>query len=117
YTLMRGSGNIVSRYTLVTELVKAGKAKPMALHVSLSSSPIYRQLDRGVFALRGAALNPASLRDAQGTVGGEASKSVRISERDQDGCHHLVFELTEYMVRTRFWEVPRALADLITEDG
>src|SRR5690606_18976297 len=43
YTLMRGSGNIVSRYTLVTELVKAGKAKPMALHVSLSSSPIYRQ--------------------------------------------------------------------------
>lgn len=117
YNLMRDNGNIVSRHTLVTELVKAGKVKPMALHVSLNSSPIYRQLDRGVFALRGAALNPASLRDAQKTVGGEASKSARISERDKDGYYHLIFELTGYMIRTRFWEVPRALADIITEDG
>lgn len=117
YNVMRDNGNIVSRHTLIAELVKAGKVKPMALHVSLNSSPIYRQLDRGVFALRAAALNPTSLRNAQKTVGGEANKSARISERDKDGYYHLVFELTEYMVRTRFWEVPRALADLITEDG
>ncbi|MBO9357675.1 helix-turn-helix domain-containing protein [Bordetella petrii] len=117
YNLMRDNGNIISRHTLVTELVKTGKVKLMALHVSLNSSPIYRQLDRGVFALRGATLNPASLRDAQNTVGGEASKSARISERDKDGYYHFIFELTEYMVRTRVWEVPRALDNLIAGDG
>ncbi|MBO1112130.1 hypothetical protein GG851_04200 [Bordetella petrii] len=117
YSLMRDNGNIISRHTLVTELVKTGKVKLMALHVSLNSSPIYRQLDRGVFALRGATLNPASLREAQRTVGGDASKSARISERDKDGYYHFTFELTEYMVRTRVWEVPRALDDLITEEG
>jgi len=116
YSLMRDNGNIVSRHTLVTELVKAGKVKSMALHVSLNSSPIYRQLDRGVFALRGAALNAASLHDAQRTVGGKASQSAQISECDKNGYYHLVFELTEYMVKTRFWNVPRALVELIKKE-
>lgn len=117
YHLMRDNGNIVSRHTLVSELVKKDKVKSMALHVSLNSSPIYRQLDRGVFALRGAALSPGSLHAAQKTVGGGTGKSARISERDKDGYYHFIFELTEYMVRTRVWEVPRVLADIFTEDG
>ncbi|MCG2578113.1 hypothetical protein LZ012_14050 [Dechloromonas sp. XY25] len=54
YRLMIANGNIVSRHMLNTQLVDGGRVKFMALQVSLNSSPIYRQLDRGVFALRGA---------------------------------------------------------------
>lgn len=115
YRLMSANGNIASRHTLNAQLVENGQVKFMALQVSLNNSPIYRHIDRGVFALRGAPLSASSLKDAQESVGGEAAKTIPMSERDQTGYFHVDCELSEYMVKNRFWAVPSKMARLMTD--
>ena len=112
YRLMSANGNIASRHTLNAQLVENGQVKFMALQVSLNNSPIYRHIDRGVFALRGAPLSASSLKDAQESVGGEAAKTIPMSERDQTGYFHVDCELSEYMVKNRFWAVPSKMAQI-----
>ncbi len=115
YRLMSDNGNIASRHTLNAQLVETGQVKFMALQVSLNNSPIYRHIDRGVFALRGAPLSASFLKDAQESVGGEAGKGIPLSDRDPNGYFHLDCELSEYMVKTRFWTIPSKMARLLTE--
>lgn len=115
HSLMRSNGNIVSRHMLNMQLVETGKVKFMALQVSLDNSPIYRQLDRGVFALRGSALSAQALRAALETVGRGKSKSARVSERDSEGFYHITTEFTEYMARTRVWDIPSSLSQVLEE--
>lgn len=115
YRFMIANGNIVSRHMLNTQLVEGGQVKFMALQVSLDNSPIYRQLDRGVFALRGVPLSAPSLKDAQDSVGGDACKNIPLSARDADGYFRVDCELSENMVRNRYWSIPTNYARLLTE--
>lgn len=116
HRLMSNNGNLAARHTLNSQLVDRGLVKHMALQVSLDNSPIYRQLDRGVFALRGASLSAAALQAALDSVGGDVATVASPSERDGAGYYHLDCELTENMARNRYWSIPSKYARLL-EDG
>ncbi len=115
YRLMSANGNLASRYTLNSQLVDGGQVKHMALQVSLDNSPIYRQLDRGVFALRGAPLSATFLQLALDSVGGDVVAVALPSERDQEGFYHFSSELTENMAQHRYWSLPTRYARLLDE--
>lgn len=115
YRLMSENGNIASRHTLNSRLIDSGQVKFMALQVSLATSPIYRQLDRGVFALRGAPLNAKALQCALDSVGGDTVTYASPSERDAAGFYHIACDLTENMVLHRYWSIPARYARLMEE--
>jgi len=110
YQVMKARGNVASRYTLKAELVHTGVTQPMTLHVALATSPIIRQIERGVFALRGTAIDPEALRSEKEAVGGPRTSQTRLEPADREGRLSLTFALTEYMLRTRFFTAPRALS-------
>ena len=117
YVVMRNNGNIASRYMLNNQLVKAGNTGFMALQVCLDTSPIFRHLDRGIFALRGVSLDSAALEAAKNMVGGDAQRKVPVQPMDEAGGlrYRTTFEFSAYAARVRFWGVPSALAKVMEE--
>ena len=105
HRMLSRNGNVASRYMLNNELISSGQVKHMALQVSLNNSPIYRQLDYGVFGLRGTPIDAASLKSAQDSVGGP-DKPIQAGLPDENGFYRFECELSDYMVRNRIWAMP-----------
>ena len=111
---LRANGNTASRYLLNTLLVKQGPLGHMALQVSLDTSPIFRHLEFGVFALRGAAIDAKCLAAAKSMVGGEGRNRTEL-QVDGNGCYRLAFILSEYATKVRFWDIPSVLTEVMEE--
>lgn len=69
YRYMHARGGIASRNELVAHFVRTGLMNPITLSVGLAISPTIRQIDRGLYALRGRALSPDRFGEATRRVG------------------------------------------------
>ena len=65
YRHMEPRGGLSSRRELNRMLVEGGQCKLLTLQATIATSPIIKQLDRGVFGLRGWPLSAATLKRAQ----------------------------------------------------
>lgn len=106
-------GNVMSRRAAHDALVKHGSFGFMALQFVLAQSPIVRQIERGVFALRGVEFQLDALRVAKESVGG--SNVLKVGFLAVDGCYRLTTRLSAYTARTRFWDIPVAMGRLLPE--
>jgi hypothetical protein len=69
YRHMERRGGLGSRRELKRMLVERGKCKYLTLQTTIATSPIIKQIDRGVFGLRGWPLSTAALKRTQAEVG------------------------------------------------
>ena len=111
--LMAERGNTASRHTLTQQLVDTGIVQGVTLGVTLDGSPIFEQIDRGVFALRGAPIDPAHFALEKESVGGLAARRTPIQPKDEEGFIAFDFQLSDYMIHSRFFSAPKALAHKI----
>jgi transcriptional regulator with XRE-family HTH domain len=77
YEFVRSRGGITSRKELKREFLASRKLNPVTLSVTLAIAPILRQVDRGIFALRGWPIDGKRLRALQEKVGGPKKHRVR----------------------------------------
>lgn len=101
-------GGVASRSELRKAVVDDQGVNAITFAVTLSISPLIRQVDRGVFAIRGWPIEGTRLIDAQRTVGGmpggvSQPKDVQI---DDDGEVSWLGFLTEGAIRNRAATLP-----------
>ncbi len=108
-------GGVASTNTLKRELIETGRVKHISLHVSLNSTPIVLQVDYGLYALRGYSLNPESLAEEAASVGVYRTSAVQRLQKLGDDMYVVEFELSQYMLQTRFFSVASALASILSE--
>lgn len=114
YDCLTTHGGVAATATLRQELIETGRVKHMALHVSLNSTPIVLPIDFGLYALRGYSLSPESLFDEAAAIGGRRASAQRVLDCG-GGQYSVEFELTQYMLQTRFFSVPVAMAKILRE--
>jgi transcriptional regulator with XRE-family HTH domain len=109
---------IAAHHTLVSTLVDSGQLSLMNLQIVLSSSPIIRRLDFGIYAIIGRGFSPDALASALAKVGGNAAgrgdwRYRETSETDEDGCvtGHIV--ITDSLFQHRLVSLPARLARAI----
>ena len=69
YRHMEPRGGLGSRRELNRMLVERGQCKHLTLQTTIATSPIFKQIDRGVFGLRGWPLSATALQRTQTEVG------------------------------------------------
>lgn len=104
---------IASRWEINDYMAKEGTFQPVTVAVALSSSPMIAQVDRGVFAIRGRALDPARLEEAQAAVGGPQSLSMAVQITETGVVWENV--LTEGAMRNRAASVPARAKESLPE--
>lgn len=79
---LRVRGGIASRSELHQALVVDSGMSPISFSVALARSPLLRQVDRGVFAIRGWPISAMRLTEAQQRVGNVSGPLVNFKEVD-----------------------------------
>lgn len=95
---LKAKSGLASRSELYDSVVTVGGLNPVSFAVALATSPLIRQVDRGVFAIRGWPLNAQRLQEAQMAVGVWGSVPNKGVELTQDGTVSWVATITEAAV-------------------
>lgn len=113
FNCLSKNGGVASTARLERLVVEPGLVKHMTLHICLNSTSIAVPIDVGLYALRGYSLSPASLV-AEASVRWERQNEALKLSRREDGLYSFEFELTGYMLKTRFFSVPAPLAGILS---
>ena len=99
---------VASRSELAKAVVQDQNVNPITFAVTLSISPLIRQIDRGIFAIRGWPVDGARLIEALRTVGVAAGSSGQTKDVqvDDDGEVSWLATLTEGAMRNRAATLP-----------
>jgi len=116
FGLMKRHGGVIARHTMHAELIDKDIVKFMALQMCLDATPIINRIDYGLYTLRGYSLEPEMLRLQAQAVGGPFRTSAAPA-KNSDGTYIYVFEMTEYMEKTRNFALPAALARMLSPGG
>jgi hypothetical protein len=65
YELIKSQGGVTSRRLLTRELTGEGRMEPVTLNMALISSPVFRRVDRGLWAITGFSYSYQALQRAQ----------------------------------------------------
>lgn len=79
---LRLRGGLASRSELYNVLVVGKGMNPVSFSVALANSPLLRQVDRGVFAIRGWPISAVRLTEAQHRVGNTTGPLINFKEVD-----------------------------------
>lgn len=113
FNCLSANGGVASTARLERQVVEPGLVKHMTLHICLNSTSIAVPIDLGLYALRGYSLSSSSLV-AEASVRWERQNEAFKVSRREDGLYSFEFELTGYMLRTRFFSVPAPLAGILS---
>lgn len=117
YRYMEARGGIGSRRELHRTFVEGGQLNPITLALTLATSPALKQIDRGVFGLRGWPLDAKQLAKAQAEVGPDDWNSP-YADVDlvpaEDGYFEWTVVLTAGNLNNHQTSVPAALVSNIT---
>ena len=113
FNCLSANGGVASTGRLERLVVEPGLVKHMTLHICLNSTPIAVPIDFGLYALRGYSLSTSSLVAETSARWERQNEALKLSRRE-DGLYSFEFELTGYMLKTRFFSVPAPLAGILT---
>ncbi|GAB2623744.1 hypothetical protein GCM10027191_20080 [Novilysobacter erysipheiresistens] len=107
---LRARSGLASRSELYDAVVTSGGVNAVSFSVALAISPLIRQVDRGVFAIRGWPISAPRLQEAQRSVGGgERGRTVEVEISD-DGCVSWIASITEGALANRQTTLPAMAA-------
>lgn len=113
FNCLSANGGVASTATLDRLLVEPGLVKHMTLHICLNSTSIAIPIDFGLYVLRGYSLSPSSLGTEAAARWERLSEAQRFLKREE-GVYTYEFELTPYMLQTRFFSVSAPLSSVLT---
>jgi transcriptional regulator with XRE-family HTH domain len=110
-------GGLASRSELYQALVVGRRMNPVSFSVALANSPLLRQLDRSVFAIRGWPISAARLTEAQHRVGSLNGARINFKEVDftSNGDVSWVNILSKSSVSNMYAGVPRKATIHLTD--
>lgn len=111
YEFMHARGGVAARSELNAAFIRTSRLNPVTMSVTLAIHPIFRQLDRGLFALRGRPLQFDRMVDAARSVGialaADGSRPpVHTAAVAEDGSVRFEFKITAGSVRNRLTHIP-----------
>ena len=80
--ILRTMGGLASRSELYQVAVVAHGMNPVSFSVALAKSPLLRQVDRSIFAIRGWPISAARLAEAQQRIGNQTGTAANFKEVD-----------------------------------
>ncbi len=110
YRTMAAAGGVISWRKLQQHLCRKGRGvKLISLRVMVDSSPILKQIDYGVLALRGWPIEPTALKKAIASVGGKSKAYGRIGKPSKGPIRYGTI-FTEYKRQQGAISLPQAVS-------